>query len=77
MKCDLKKKFNTQDEANKIIEVSKNKFNQKQYSYICPKCGFYHLTTNSPQKEIHMAKVRQSHRISKEADYWESKFEKI
>lgn len=77
MKCKSKKKFNTQAEANKIIEVSKNKFNQKQYSYICPKCGFYHLTSNSPQKEKHKAKVRQYHRILKETDYWETKFEKL
>lgn len=76
MKCESKKRFITENEANKLIGVSVEKFGATQYSYKCPQCGFYHLTKNSPQKEVHRAKVRQSHRIREEASYWESKFEK-
>lgn len=74
MKCEEKRKFKTEKEANKIINVSIKKFNINQYSYKCPKCKFYHLTRNSPEKELKNAKFRQAQRIEKEARFWEKKF---
>lgn len=73
MKCKDKKRF-TEQEANHIAEVSLNKFNKKQYVYLCPNCKTYHLTSNSPQKELQYAKARQWHRIKSESEYWEQKF---
>ena len=74
MKCEEKRKYRSKFKAAKGIKKVLEIYNTVQYAYKCANCGYYHLTSNSPDKEMSNAKKRQQDRIFKEAEHWKMKF---
>ena len=74
MKCNEKKKWKTESLAKKAIDIVTKKYNKKFYSYLCPYCNNYHLTSISKDVYTKQLKEQQKRRILKESEYWERKF---
>lgn len=47
--CLKKRKYKSQDLANKVAEECTIKYGKPHRVYYCPLCGYYHLTTKPPK----------------------------
>ena len=74
MKCEQKKRYETEDDANIVAKRIFEQQGEKRYSYLCPKCSKYHLTSMSKQKLSHVLEVQKKHRVKALGDEWERKF---
>jgi hypothetical protein len=54
-KCASKKKFATEGSALFSAEHTGAKFRVKLSAYSCTFCGFWHLTSRQPQRELEAA----------------------
>jgi hypothetical protein len=57
MKCHEKKKWKTEQLALKAIEKVKEKYGHKLYSYLCPYCNNYHLSSIS--KDVYKRQLKE------------------
>lgn len=74
MKCDKKKKYESEEIAKQRIDFEFKKFGDKKYSYFCNDCKFWHLTSWDNNKLATIKKIHMKNRIEQLAEHWERKF---